>query len=83
LCKGRPFNVTLKSAGMSSHVDVYDEKSNRWTNYPTGLRQARGVLVAAALPSGLVFFAGGFTGNDPPICTCQFTLMHEIVDDAS
>jgi hypothetical protein len=64
------FDITHKTAGPSSHVDFYDEKSNSWTNYPTGLRQARGVLVAAALPSGLVLFAGGFAGNDSMIFTC-------------
>jgi hypothetical protein len=46
----------------SSFVDIYNATSNSWTTYPTGLGQARSHLAAASLVSGLVLFAGGFTG---------------------
>ncbi len=41
---------------------MYNASSNSWASYPTGLGQARGSLAAASLPSGLVFFAGGYAG---------------------
>jgi hypothetical protein len=41
---------------------MYNATSNSWTTYPAGLGQARCCLAAASLASGLVFFAGGFTG---------------------
>ena len=46
----------------SSNVDMYNATSNSWTTYPAGLGQARSLLAAASLASGLVFFAGGETG---------------------
>ncbi len=35
------------------------------------LGQARAQLAAASLPSGLVFFAGGWTGKGTSVCVCQ------------
>ena len=49
---------------FSARVDVYNASSNSWASYPTGLGQARGLLAAASLPSGLVFFAGGEQSGD-------------------
>jgi hypothetical protein len=46
----------------SSYVDMYNATSNSWTSYPAGLGQARSYLAAVSLASGLVFFAGGWTG---------------------
>jgi hypothetical protein len=43
----------------SSYVDIYNATSNSWTTYPEGLGMARGLLAAASLASGLVFFVGG------------------------
>jgi hypothetical protein len=45
---------------QTAFMDVYNLTSNSWTRHPTGLGQARGYLAAASLPSGLVFFAGGY-----------------------
>ena len=42
---------------------MYNASSNSWTTFPNGLGQARHSLAAAALPSGLVFFAGGFSSG--------------------
>jgi hypothetical protein len=47
---------------QSEFLDIYNATSNSWASYPAGLGQARSSLAAASLPSGLVFFAGGFTG---------------------
>ncbi len=49
--------------GPSLHVDIYNETSNSWTTYITGLGQAREYLAAASLASGLVIFAGGWSGG--------------------
>jgi hypothetical protein len=77
---GKEFINTNTSEGPSSHVDVYDKNSNTWTRHPKGLGQARNVPAAAALPSGIVIFAGGFGSNDR-LCfdkyMCQFTIVHE------
>jgi hypothetical protein len=61
--------VTACASGnnQSSYVDMYNATSNSWTTYPTGLGQARGYLAAASLASGLVFFAGGWTGADQSV----------------
>jgi hypothetical protein len=49
---------------QSSHVDIYNSSSNSWSSIATGLGQARGYLAATSLPSGVVFFAGGYvTGS--------------------
>ncbi len=39
---------------------MYNATSNSWTRFPNGLGRARRELAAASLPSGLVFFAGGW-----------------------
>ena len=44
-------------------MDVYNATSNSWIRFPNGLGIARGLLAAASLPSGLVFFAGGYNQN--------------------
>ncbi len=46
----------------SAYVDIYNATSSSWTRLPEGLGQPRAYLAAAALPSGLVIFAGGLTG---------------------
>ena len=45
----------------SGNIDLYNATSNSWTRHPKGLGQARGYLAATSLPSGLVFFAGGWS----------------------
>ena len=50
---------------------MYNTTSNSWTTFPTGLGQARSQFAAASLPSGLVFFAGGYTGIGTSACVCQ------------
>ena len=50
---------------------MYNATSNSWTTFPTGLGQARSSLAAASLPSGLVFFAGGYAGIGTSACVCQ------------
>ena len=50
---------------------MYNATSNSWTTFPNGLGQARFGLAAASLPSGLVFFAGGWTGKGTSVCVCQ------------
>jgi hypothetical protein len=57
---------------LSSFVDMYNATSNNWTSFPEGLGQARYNLAGASLPSGLVFFAGGITGD--PCCLSVFQL---------
>ncbi len=64
----RHAHPTLSGDGPSLYVDIYDAMNNLWTKNPTGLGQGRSSLAAASLPSGLVFFAGGWTGmitHDP------------------
>ncbi len=56
----------------SSYVDVYDAMGNNWTTYPEGLGQARGKLASASLASGLVFFAGGYSGASGYFHDCFF-----------
>ena len=46
---------------FSADVDMYNATSNNWTHFPAQLGQARYILAAASLPSGLVFFAGGIS----------------------
>ena len=46
---------------FSADVDMYNATNNNWTHFPAKLGQARYSLAAASLPSGLVFFAGGFS----------------------
>ena len=46
----------------SAYVDMYNATNNSWTRFPNGLGLARFGLAAASLPSGLVFFAGGYAG---------------------
>jgi hypothetical protein len=53
--------VLISDNGFSTWVDFYHATNNSWTSNPSGLGQARGALAAAALASGLVFFAGGGT----------------------
>jgi len=55
----------------SAYVDMYNATSNSWTTFPTGLGQARSQFAAASLPSGLVFFAGGYAGIGTSACVCQ------------
>jgi len=40
---------------------MYNATNNSWIRFPSGLGQAREDLAAASLPSGLVFFAGGWS----------------------
>ncbi len=42
---------------------MYSATNNSWTRFPNGLGRARRELAAASLPSGLVFFAGGWNQN--------------------
>jgi hypothetical protein len=58
-----------------SVVDMYNATSNSWTSFPNGLRQARSSLAGASLPSGLVFFAGGFTGTRSCARAAQLLLL--------
>jgi hypothetical protein len=53
---------TLSGNGPSLYVDTYDAMNNHWTRNSFGLGQGRWSLAAASLPTGLVFFAGGWTG---------------------
>jgi hypothetical protein len=53
--------------GHSALVDVYNATNNSWTRFPNGLGLARRELAAASLPSGLVFFAGGWNQGPPAI----------------
>lgn len=53
---------TLSGNGPSLYVDTYDAMNNHWTRNSLGLGQGRSSLAAASLPTGLVFFAGGWTG---------------------
>ncbi len=46
-------------------MDIYNATSNSWTSHPAGLGQARSLLAAASLPTGLIFFAGGSAGSHP------------------
>jgi hypothetical protein len=55
------FDVQVLGGRLSAHVDMYNASSNSWSRYPAGLGQARELLAAASLPSGLVFFAGGIS----------------------
>ena len=57
---------------------MYNATSNSWTTFPTGLGQARSQFAAASLPSGLVFFVGGYTGpggTGTSACVCQLRLV--------
>jgi hypothetical protein len=58
-------DVYTSDIERSSYVDMYNATSNSWNTYPAGLGQARSNLAAASLASGLVFFAGGLTGESP------------------
>jgi N-acetylneuraminic acid mutarotase len=44
---------------------MYNETSNSWTQFPDVLGHYRDRLAAASLPSGLVFFAGGYGHSAP------------------
>ncbi len=44
-------------------MDIYNATCNCWTQYPQGLGQSRYYFAAASLSSGLLLFAGGFTGE--------------------
>ena len=57
------FMYFLVSGQRFSVVDMYNATSNSWTSFPNGLVQAREYLAGASLPSGLVFFAGGYSGR--------------------
>ena len=49
--------------GATNYVDIYDVKNNSQSHLSQSqLGQARRYLAAASLPSGLVFFAGGWAG---------------------
>jgi hypothetical protein len=39
---------------------MYNATSNSWTQFPNVLGHYRDGLAAASLPSGLVFFGGGY-----------------------
>jgi hypothetical protein len=60
---------------------MYNATSNNWTRIPNGLGQARGNLAAAALPSGLVIFAGGTSGVPKSAATRWFALLGFDDDD--
>jgi len=62
---------TLDNGVRSTYVDMYNATSNSWTKFPTGLGQARFRCAAASLPSGLVFVAGGESGNRTGVCVRQ------------
>jgi|LauGreDrversion4_2_1035121.scaffolds.fasta_scaffold1578288_1 hypothetical protein len=53
----------VPGTGPAAHVDLYNATGKLWIRFPQGLGQARSDLAAASLSSGLVFFAGGFTGS--------------------
>ena len=55
-------DACVSGSGPSSYVDMYNATSNSWTTYPAGLGQSRNFLAGASLGSGLVFFAGGYSG---------------------
>jgi hypothetical protein len=61
---------------QSEFLDIYNATSNSWTGHPAGLGQARSSLAAASLPSGLVFFAGGFTGATKRMFALQLRHVH-------
>ena len=48
----------------SAYVDMYNATNNSWSRFPNGLGLARHGLAAASLPSGLVFFAGGYGAHN-------------------
>jgi hypothetical protein len=57
---------------FSADVDMYNVTSNNWTHFPNQLGLGRYGLAAASLPSGLVFFAGGYTlGVQKFVCDWQ------------
>ena len=62
---------------------MYNATSNNWTRIPNGLGQARVNLAAAALPSGLVIFAGGTSGVPKSAATRWFALPGFNDDDNS
>jgi hypothetical protein len=51
---------------------MYNATNNSWTRFPMGLGQAREDMAAASLPSGLVFFAGGWSEG---VRKCFFMLV--------
>jgi hypothetical protein len=48
---------------------------------PRGLRQARGAMAAASLPSGAALFSGGVSCSNPPNCTYELLDTAEIYTD--
>ena len=64
-------DACASGSSASAYVDMYNATSNSWTTFPTGLGQARSQFAAASLPSGLVFFAGGYAGIGTSACVCQ------------
>ena len=71
VCAGGQADTCASGGVVSAYVDMYNATSNSWTRFPTGLGQARYFLAAASLPSGLVFFAGGYAGIGTSACVCQ------------
>ncbi len=75
-----PESGQTEFGNQSAFVDVYDLTSNSWTRHPSGLGEARGFLAAATLPSGLVFFAGGFVdGAAKCVCCIHITVLFDHV----
>ncbi len=71
VCGGCCADAFASDSGPSTYVDMYNAVSNSWTTFATGLGQGRDALAAASLPSGLVFFAGGWEGIGTSVCVCQ------------
>jgi hypothetical protein len=61
------FHTLVLGDGFSTYADVYNASSDSWTSYPSGLGLSRGFLAAASLPMGLIFFAGGVSGEAHPV----------------
>ncbi len=80
--------ISTGSSTFSTYVDMYNATSNTWLNFRVGLGQARHSLAAAALPSGLVFFAGGFSSGAADVvhgfavlvaCVCRAALLRRLL----
>ena len=75
-------DACVSGSGLSSsYVDMYNATSNTWTRYPTGLGQARSYITGASLASGLVFFAGGYTGASRILVCAHSILTRADCDD--